>query len=276
MLKEKILVVDDEEDILELVRYNLAKEGYQVKCVTSGEQALQEAKDGFPDVILLDLMLPGLDGLDVCRRLKSDPVTNSIPIIMLTAKDEDADIVTGLELGAEDYVTKPFSPHVLLARLKACLRRRRQERSDETGALRVGDLSINPTRHEVLVKGKPALLTPTEFRILQFLATRSGWVFSRDQIIRAVRGEDYPVTDRSVDVQIAGLRKKLGSAGNTIRNHQRSGLQIEGVTHAKTAKVAVATLSFLPDHHRGLFGGDGLVHVQDLESRRQRKSFRES
>ena len=132
MPKEKILVVDDEEDILELVRYNLAKEGYRVSCVTSGEQALKEAKEGAPDLILLDLMLPGLDGLDVCKRLKSDPVTSVIPIIMLTAKGEDADIVTGLELGAEDYVTKPFSPRVLLARLKACLRRKRQEEADET------------------------------------------------------------------------------------------------------------------------------------------------
>ncbi|MGB6065380.1 MAG: response regulator transcription factor [Desulfomonilaceae bacterium] len=227
MLKEKILVVDDEEDILELVRYNLAKEGYQVACVTSGEQALKEAKEGFPDVILLDLMLPGLDGLDVCRRLKNDPMTTGIPIIMLTAKDEDADIVTGLELGAEDYITKPFSPRVLLARLKACLRRRRQEEPDETAVVRVGDLSINPTRHEVLVKGKPASLTPTEFRILHFLASRSGWVFSRDQIIRAVRGEDYPVTDRSVDVQIAGLRKKLGSAGNSIETIRGVGYRLK-------------------------------------------------
>ena len=216
MPKEKILVVEDEEDILELVRYNLAKEGYRVACVTSGEQGLREAKEGAPDLILLDLMLPGLDGLDVCRRLKSDPVTSVIPIIMLTAKGEDADIVTGLELGAEDYVTKPFSPRVLLARLKACLRRKRQEEADETGILRVGAFTINPSRHEVWVEDKPAALTATEFRILHFLARRSGWVFSRDQIIRAVKGDDYPVTERSVDVQIAGLRKKLGSSGNSV------------------------------------------------------------
>ncbi len=143
MLKQKILVVDDEEDILELVRYNLAKEGYRIACVTSGEEALKEAKERSPDLILLDLMLPGLDGLEVCRRLKGDPVTNAIPIIMLTAKGEDADIVTGLELGAEDYITKPFSPRVRLARLKACLRRKGQEGSDETSVLNVGDLTIN-------------------------------------------------------------------------------------------------------------------------------------
>ncbi len=227
MPKEKILVVDDEEDILELVRYNLAKEGYQVACVTSGEQAMKEVKEDAPDLILLDLMLPGLDGLDVCKRLKSDPVTNVIPIIMLTAKGEDADIVTGLELGAEDYVTKPFSPRVLLARLKACLRRKRQEEADETGILRVGDFTINPSRHEVLVKDKPADLTATEFRILYFLARRTGWVFSRDQIIKAVKGDDYPVTERSVDVQIAGLRKKLGSSGNSVETVRGVGYRLK-------------------------------------------------
>ncbi|MGO9567432.1 MAG: response regulator [Desulfomonilaceae bacterium] len=227
MLKQKILVVDDEEDILELIRYNLAKEGYRVACVTSGEQALREAKEGAPDLILLDLMLPGLDGLDVCRRLKSDPVTSIIPIIMLTAKGEDADIVTGLELGAEDYVTKPFSPRVLLARLRACLRRKTQEETDETAVLRIGDLAINPSRHEVLVKGKRAALTATEFRILYFLARRPGWVFSRDQIIKAVKGDDYPVTERSVDVQIAGLRKRLGNAGNSIETIRGVGYRLK-------------------------------------------------
>jgi two-component system, OmpR family, alkaline phosphatase synthesis response regulator PhoP len=227
MPKERILVVDDEEDILELVRYNLAKEGYRVSCVTSGEQALKEAKEGAPDLILLDLMLPGLDGLDVCKRLKSDPVTSVIPIIMLTAKGEDADIVTGLELGAEDYVTKPFSPRVLLARLKACFRRKRQEERDETAVLRLGDLTINPSRHEVLVKDKPAALTATEFRILYFLARRLGWVFSRDQIIKAVKGDDYPVTERSVDVQIAGLRKKLGSSGDSVETVRGVGYRLK-------------------------------------------------
>jgi len=227
MPKEKILVVDDEEDILELVRYNLAKEGYQVACVTSGEQALREAKEGSPDLILLDLMLPGLDGLDVCKQLKSDHVTSVIPIIMLTAKGEDADIVTGLELGAEDYVTKPFSPRVLLARLRACLRRKRLKEADESAILRVGGLTINPSRHEVLVKGKRAALTATEFRILYFLARRYGWVFSRDQIIKAVKGNDYPVTERSVDVQIAGLRKKLGNAGNCVETIRGVGYRLK-------------------------------------------------
>lgn len=227
MLKQKILVVDDEEDILELVRYNLSKEGYRIACVTSGEQALKEAKEGSPDLILLDLMLPGLDGLDVCRRLKGDRVTNAIPIIMLTAKGEDADIVTGLELGAEDYITKPFSPRVLLARLKACLRRKGQGGGDETSVLKVGDLTINPARHEVWVKDKPAALSATEFAILYFLASRSGWVFSRDQIIRAVKGDNYPVTERSVDVQVAGLRKKLGTAGHCVETIRGVGYRLK-------------------------------------------------
>lgn len=216
MPKERILVVDDEEDILELVRYNLAKEGYRVRCVQSGEQALAKAGEEVPDMILLDLMLPGLDGLDVCRALKKNSATAGIPLIMLTAKGEDADIVTGLELGADDYVTKPFSPRVLLARIKATFRKRKQEEPDDASILTIGDLVVDPVRHEALVNGKVVNLTVTEFRIVHLLARRPGWVFSRDQIINAVRGEDYPVTERSVDVQIVGLRKKLGKAGNLI------------------------------------------------------------
>ncbi|MBI5251948.1 MAG: response regulator transcription factor [Desulfomonile tiedjei] len=216
MAKEKVLVVDDDEDILELVRYNLAKEGYQVHCVPSGEQALKKAREDIPDLILLDLMLPGLDGLDVCRQLRNSPETSGIPIIMITAKGEDADIVSGLELGADDYVIKPFSPRVLLARIKKALRKTKPEEPDESSILRIHELLINPARHEVLVKDSPMVLTVSEFRILHFLARRPGWVFSRDQIITAVKGDDYPVTERSVDVQIVGLRKKLGSAGNYI------------------------------------------------------------
>lgn len=216
MGKEKILVVDDEEDILELVRYNLAKEGYQVQGVTSGELALAKAREDRPDLIVLDLMLPGVDGLDVCRQLRSGPETASVPIVMLTAKTEDADVVTGLELGADDYVTKPFSPRVLLARIKAVLRRRLPDAQESQRVIRTEDLTINPSRHEVMVQGRHVVLTATEFRILYFLARRPGWVFTRDQIISAVKGDDYPVTERSVDVQIVGLRKKLGDAGETV------------------------------------------------------------
>jgi two-component system phosphate regulon response regulator PhoB len=230
MAREKVLVVDDEEDILELVRYNLSKDGYQVTSALSGETALKKAKEESPDLVLLDLMLPGVDGLDVCKELKRDPATAAIPIVMLTAKGEDADVVTGLELGADDYVTKPFSPRVLLARIKAVLRRRKQHQASEDSVLRIHDLVIDPTRHEVLVKNVSMTLTATEFRILHFLARRPGWVFSRDQIITGVKGDDYPVTDRSVDVQIVGLRKKLGSAGNHIETVRGVGYRFKEAT----------------------------------------------
>lgn len=212
----RILAVDDEEDILELLRYNLSKEGYQVKAVASGEAALVAAREFGPELILLDLMLPGLDGLEVCKRLKAHPQTQSIPIIMLTAKGEDADIVTGLELGADDYVTKPFSPRVLTARLRAILRRKPRPDATELEIVARHTLTIDPPRHQVLDNGQPIELTATEFAILHFLACRPGWVFTRNQIIEGVKGDDYPVTDRSVDVQIVSLRRKLGDAGALI------------------------------------------------------------
>ncbi|MDQ7785875.1 MAG: response regulator transcription factor [Desulfomonilaceae bacterium] len=215
-MNKRILVVDDEEDILELVKYNLEKNGYHVTCVTTGEQALESLKSRIPDAIVLDLMLPGQDGLDVCRKIKGRRDTSAVPIVMLTAKGEDADIVTGLELGADDYVTKPFSPRVLLARLRAVLRRGSTEKVGEKSIVSFGELTIDPGRHEVKVRGEPKLLTATEFSILHYLARRPGWVFTRDQIISAVKGEDYPVTERSVDVQIVSLRKKLGDSGNLI------------------------------------------------------------
>ena len=216
MAKEKILVVDDEEDILELLRFNLSREGCQVFCASSGEEALRLVRSEIPDLIVLDLMLPGIDGLEVTRRLKGDPNTKYLPIVMLTAKGEEADIVTGLELGADDYVTKPFSPRILVARVRAVLRRNAKEAPEETSVIRIHDLIIDPRRHEVLVNGEPVELTFTEFGILNYMARRPGWVFTRFQIVDAVRGEDYPVTDRSVDVQIVGLRKKLGPAGKYV------------------------------------------------------------
>jgi two-component system alkaline phosphatase synthesis response regulator PhoP len=214
--RERILVVDDEEDLLELVNYNLSKEGFRVRPVTSGEEALAEARETLPDLIVLDLLLPAVDGLEVCRRLKSDPRTRHIPIIMLTAKSEESDMVAGLELGADDYVTKPFSPRVLLARVKAILRRKAKTAPDDDGAIRIRELTIHPGRHEVLLSSEPLELTYTEFRLLHFLARKPGWAFTRSQIVDAVKGEDYPVTERSVDVQVAGLRKKLGHFGAYI------------------------------------------------------------
>jgi DNA-binding response OmpR family regulator len=216
MAKERILVVDDEEDILELVNYNLTKENFQVICATTGEDALDKLKKESFDLILLDLMLPGRDGLDTCRIIKRSPETSHIPIMMITAKSEDTDVVLGLELGADDYVTKPFSPRVLLARIKAILRRNQSEHPHDRSVIKAHDMVINPSRHEVKVRQAVVNLTATEFSILEFLAKRPGWVFTREQIIDSVKGTDYPVTDRSVDVQIVGLRKKLGDSGDLI------------------------------------------------------------
>ena len=216
MNKETILVVDDEEDILELVRYNLSREGYVIQCAASGEEAFQIINAGPVELLVLDLMLPGMDGLELTRRLKSVPQTREIPIVMLSAKGEEADIVTGLELGADDYITKPFSPRVLIARVRSVLRRRVQPPEETGEILEIHELVIHPGRRTVSIDGLPVDLTYTEFQVLAFLARRPGWVFTRTQIVDAVRGDDYPVTDRSVDVQIVGLRKKLGKAGQYI------------------------------------------------------------
>ncbi|MFP3866710.1 MAG: response regulator [Desulfobacteraceae bacterium] len=216
MAKEHLLVVEDEEDILELVRYNLSREGFRITGVASGEEGLKAARSTAPDLVLLDLMLPGIDGLEVCRVLKHDVRTQHIPVVILTAKGEEADIVAGLELGADDYITKPFSPRVLVARVRAVLRRRAIEPPGDTSPLTIHGLTIHPGRHEVLVAGLPVELTVTEFRLLHMLARRPGWVFTRTQIINGVHGDDYPVSDRSIDVQIVGLRKKLGAVGNYI------------------------------------------------------------
>jgi two-component system phosphate regulon response regulator PhoB len=216
MSRERILVVDDEEDLLELVNYNLTREGFRVECVATGEAALAAARRNLPDLIVLDLLLPSVDGLEICRRLKNDEKTKHIPIVMLTAKSEESDMVTGLELGADDYVTKPFSPRVLLARIRAILRRKSKEASTEDKTIQIRELLIHPGRHEVLIAGRPIELTFTEFRLLHFLARKPGWAFTRSQIVDAVKGEDYPVTERSVDVQVAGLRKKLGALGTYI------------------------------------------------------------
>ncbi|NTV32874.1 MAG: response regulator [Deltaproteobacteria bacterium] len=216
MAKQKILAVDDEEDILELLRFNLTKEGFAVVCAGSGEEALKLTRLEKPELILLDLLLPGMDGLEVARRLKKDASTKEIPIIMVTAKGEEADIVTGLEVGAEDYITKPFSRKVVIARVRAVLRRKTAAPADDQEVVTVHDLAIHPGRREVLVKGKPVSLTFTEFGILNFLSRRPGWVFTRSQIVDAVKGDEYFVTDRAVDVQIVGLRKKLGSAAKVI------------------------------------------------------------
>ncbi|MEJ2158054.1 MAG: response regulator transcription factor [Desulfobacteraceae bacterium] len=216
MTKEIILVVDDEEDILELVRFNLSREGFTLLSAETGEAAWEILQSQRVNLLVLDLMLPGMDGLELARRLKAEPRTQSIPIVMLSAKGEEADIVAGLELGADDYVTKPFSPRVLTARVRAVLRRQSQPEKREAEVLEIENMVIDSDRRTVTVDGRPVDLTYTEFQVLSFLARRPGWVFTRTQIVDAVRGDDYPVTDRSVDVQIVGLRKKLGDSGHYI------------------------------------------------------------
>lgn len=228
-MHEAILVVDDEPDILELVKYNLAKEGYRVECVQSGEDAISRARSILPDLLVLDLMLPGVDGLEVCKRLKADARTAHISIIMLTAKGEDADVVAGLELGADDYITKPFSTRVLLARVKALLRRQESKQDEDTPALKRGDLIVDTSRHVVTVCGTPIDLTALEMRILEALARRPGLVLTRYQIVKASQGEGVGVTDRSVDVHIVSLRRKLKECGNLIETVRGVGYRFKEI-----------------------------------------------
>ena len=216
MSRQSVLVVEDEEDIMEVIRFNLEKEGYEVNQALSGEKALQVIENNLPSLVLLDLMLPGINGLDLCRIFKQNDRTKAIPVIMLTAKSEDADIVAGLEMGAEDYITKPFSPRVLVARVRTIFRHRESGVKDDSSVIQVEGMQIHPGRHEVTMGDNVVDLTPSEFRILHYLARRPGWVYSRDQIIDAIRGHGYVVTDRAIDVQVVGLRKKLGDYGKFI------------------------------------------------------------
>lgn len=225
MEKATILVVDDEEDIIELVELNLSREGYRVLGCTTGEKALEIAKSKLPNLIVLDLMLPGMDGLEVCRRLKSGPKTAHIPVVILTAKGEDTDVVTGLEVGADDYVTKPFSGKVLTARVRRLLRRTTQPPSEQE-VIKVHDLTIDPARHEVRAKDLKVDLTRTEFDILRTLAQRPGLVLSRYQIVDAIHDSDYLVTDRAVDVQIVSLRKKLGPCASYVETVRGVGYRL--------------------------------------------------
>lgn len=230
MAREVICVVEDDRDIAELVSFNLTREGYQISVISSGEEAIKTISNVFPDLVILDLMLPGVDGLEVCRRLKQDEKTREIPIVMLTAKSEDSDIVAGLELGADDYITKPFSPRILTARIRAVLRRQKFRDDEVTSQkIQIREIEIDIPRHEVRCAGRAVILSATEFGILQLLAGNPGWVFSRRKIIASVKGDDYPVTDRAVDVQILGLRKKLGDCGDDIETIRGYGYRIKDI-----------------------------------------------
>jgi len=221
MSTQSVLVVEDDHDIRELVSYNLLKEGFQVAGVASAEEALEVVRTRPLDLVIIDLMLPGMDGLSLCKKLKEDPATAAIALLILTAKGEDRDIVAGLNLGAEDYVTKRFRPKVLMARVRAVLRRtaagdRIEDDEDDDEVLKRQGLTIHSGRHEVQVDGRTVELTSTEFRVLKLLASRPGWVLTRQQILDGVHGDNYAITDRAVDVQVVGLRKKLGAAGHLI------------------------------------------------------------
>ncbi|MDC7235448.1 MAG: response regulator transcription factor [Spirochaetales bacterium] len=225
----KLLIVEDEADIRELISFNLEMSGYEVEKARDGEEGLALARSGEFDLIILDLMLPGMDGIKVCTQLRKDSATAHTPIIMLTAKSEDEDVVSGLETGADDYITKPFSPRILIARVKAALRRTQSEtKTDDSNIISIHDIVIDTARHEIHLAGEPLNLSATEFAILRFLAKNPGWVFSRNQIIDSVKGEDYPVTARSVDVQVLGIRKKLGDKGNIIETVRGIGYRMKG------------------------------------------------
>lgn len=216
MSKGRIFYVEDDEDTQEMVKYNLEKYGFQVDCEANGEKALSRVKQKKPDLLLLDVMLPGMDGLSLCNELRRDRDTRQIPIIMVSARSEEADIVAGMEVGANDYITKPFSPKVLLAKIRAGLRHYVQQIEEDTQRIVRGPLTIDYERHLVTLEDREIKLTLSEFKLLHFLAKRPGYVFSRYHIVDAVRGENYHVTDRSVDVQMTGLRKKLGKHAGLV------------------------------------------------------------
>ncbi len=208
---EKIVVIEDEDDILEVIAYNLKREGYEVVTSTSGEDGLEKIEKSSPHLVVLDLMLPEIDGIELCRKLKSDPLTRAIPVIMVTAKGEESDVVLGLGVGADDYITKPFSPRELVARVKAVLRRSHTRPEGESrDRIARGGVVIDPQRHDVQVDGEPVTLTATEFRLLHFLASHPGRVFTRDHLLSRVIGEDAIVIDRNIDVHVRSIRKKLG------------------------------------------------------------------
>jgi DNA-binding response OmpR family regulator len=214
---DRIVVIEDEEDILEVIAYNLRREGFEVTTSTSGEDGLAKIDRAAPNLVILDLMLPEIDGLDLCRKLKADPVTQAVPIIMVTAKGEESDVVLGLGMGADDYMVKPFSPKELVARVKAVLRRSRnlpeKERKDRIAR---DGIIIDPQRHDVRVDGDSIVLTATEFRLLHFLAAHPGRVFTRDQLLTRVIGEEAIVIDRNIDVHVRAIRKKLGEQRQLI------------------------------------------------------------
>ncbi|MEO7158498.1 MAG: response regulator transcription factor [Vicinamibacterales bacterium] len=223
-----MLVVDDERDLVDLITYNLERNGYAVLPAFDGLAALDIARRELPDLIMLDLMMPGLDGTEVTRRLKADPLTANIPLVMLTARGEETDVVVGLTLGADDYVTKPFSMKILLARIGTVLRRADvTPASTESGILRAGPLAIDSSKHEASVNGEPVKLTLTEFKLLSALINARGRVLTRDQLMDKAMGTDVFVTDRAIDVHITAIRKKLGTAAWLVHTVRGVGYRLQ-------------------------------------------------
>jgi two-component system alkaline phosphatase synthesis response regulator PhoP len=225
--KNSVLVVDDEKDLVDLISYNLQRNGFKVLTAATGDAAIEIAMRDVPNLILLDLMLPGMSGTEVARKLKSDPQTAGIPIIMLTAKSEETDVVVGLTLGADDYVTKPFSMKILLARMNTVLRRNEPAPATEMGTLRAGPLAIDSSKHEVAVDGQPVKLTLTEFKLLSALVAARGRVLTRHQLMDKAMGTDVFVTDRAIDVHITAIRKKLTHASWLIRTVRGVGYSMQ-------------------------------------------------
>jgi len=233
MSVEKVFVVEDEEDIRELISYNLIKNGYDIESFENGESFLDKVIEVDAGCLILDLMLPGIDGIEICRQIKKQEKLKNLSIIMVTARGEEIDIVTGLESGADDYIVKPFSPRVLIARVRAVLRRgnfsNNTTLNEAKENLVVGNLKIIPKKYEVYVSNELIALTASEFRALYFLMQHPGWVFTRNQIVKEVHGEDYPVTDRSIDVLIVGVRKKLGELGEYIETIRGIGYKFKEI-----------------------------------------------
>ena len=222
-----IHIIEDEPDIIDLLEFHLSKRGYNTSSSRDGETGLKFCRKQKPDLLLLDLMLPGIKGLDVCRLLKTETITESIPIIMVTALGQESDIVKGLESGADDYVTKPFNVTILMARIAAVLRRAKEGTVDFDKDISIKEIKIQPRTRTVTVGDLKLDLTFTEFQLLYLLASHPAWVFTRYQIIDKIRGDNYPVTDRSVDFQIVGLRKKLGEYGKLIETIRGVGYRFQ-------------------------------------------------
>jgi len=231
MKNVSVVVIEDEEDILELISYNLRREGFDVKGATSGEDGLALVESSHPNIVLLDLMLPGVSGLDVCKRLKANRELQSIPVLMVSAKGDESDIIAGLEMGADDYVTKPFSPKILVARVRAVLRRSQGTKTDTDteGKIAVHELVIDPSRFQASLADRPLSLTKDEFHLLRFLARHPGWVFTRYQIVSGIKGANYVVSERTIDVRIVGLRKKLGEFSDYIETVRGVGYRFKEI-----------------------------------------------